>query len=60
VAEIYLPPRIPHEQVTQCKRCVFREICLGVPSRFVKTALIQDIKPVSDSIHVDAILGFVR
>jgi hypothetical protein len=60
VAEIYLPPRTPHEQVTQCRRCVYGEFCLGVPSRSLKTPLIQDIKPVSDSIHVDAIRGLVR
>jgi len=60
VAELYLPPRIPHEKVAQCRRCVYREFCPGVPSRSVKTRLIQDIKPVSVSMHLDHIRSLVR
>ena len=60
VAELYLPPRIPHEQVAQCRRCVYRELCHGVPSRSLKTRLSQEIKPVSTSIHLDAIRSLVR
>ncbi len=60
VAELYLPPRVPHAQVTQCRKCVHGESCPGVPSRFLKTRVIQDIKPVSASIHVDTIRGLVQ
>jgi hypothetical protein len=60
VAELYLPPRIPHKQVTQCRRCVYREFCPGIPTRALKTRLGQEIKPVSTAIHLDAILSLVR
>lgn len=60
VAELYLPPRIPHEQVVQCRRCIYGELCPGVPSHFLKTRITQEIKPVSASIHVDAIRSLVR
>jgi Radical SAM superfamily len=60
VAELYLPPRISHEQVTRCRRCVYREFCPGIPSRSLKTRLGQELKPVSTSIHLDAIRSFVR
>jgi len=60
VAELYLPPRISHEQVTQCRRCIYREFCHGIPSRSLKTRLSQEIKPVSTSIHLEAIRSLVR
>jgi Radical SAM superfamily len=60
VAELYLPPRISHEQVTQCRRCVCREFCPGIPSRSLKTRLSQEIKPVSTSIHLDALRSLIR
>jgi hypothetical protein len=60
VAELYLPPRIPHEQVAQCRRCVYRELCPGVPSRSLKTRLRQEVKPLSASVHLDALRSLVR
>jgi uncharacterized Fe-S cluster-containing radical SAM superfamily protein len=60
VAELYLPPRIPHEQVAQCRRCVYEEFCPGIPARALKTRFSQEIKPVSSSIHLDALLSLVR
>ena len=60
VAELYLPPWIPHEQVAQCRRCVYEEFCPGIPARALKTRFSQEIKPVSSSIHVDALLSLVR
>jgi uncharacterized Fe-S cluster-containing radical SAM superfamily protein len=60
VAELYLPPRIPHEQVAPCRRCVYRELCPGVPSRSLKTRLSQEIKPVSASVHLHALRSLVR
>ena len=60
VAELYLPPRLPHEQVAPCRRCVYRELCPGLPSRSLKTRLRQEIKPVSASMHLDAIRSLVR
>jgi hypothetical protein len=60
VAELYLPPRVPHEHVAECRKCVYEELCPGIPSRFLKTRWMQAIKPVSASIHVEAIRGFVR
>ena len=60
VAELYLPPRIPHEQVAPCRRCVYREFCPGIPARAMKTRFSQDIKPVSTSIHSAALRSLVR
>jgi hypothetical protein len=60
VAEVYLPPRVPHEHVAECRKCVYEEICPGIPSRFLKTRGIQAIKPVSASTHVEAFRGLVR
>jgi len=60
VAELYLPPRLPHEQVAPCRRCVYRELCPGLPSRSLKTRLTQEIRPVSASVHLDAIRSLVR
>jgi len=60
VAELYLQPRVPHERVALCRKCAYGEICPGVPSRSLKTRVIQNIKPVSASIHVDAIRNLVR
>jgi hypothetical protein len=60
VAELYLPPRIPYEQVAPCQRCVYRDLCPGIPSRSLKTRLHQEIKPVSASVHLDAIRSLVR
>lgn len=60
VAELYLPPRVPHEQVAQCRKCVYGDICPGVPSCSSKTRVIQDIKPVAASIHVEAIRNLIR
>jgi Radical SAM superfamily len=60
VAELYLPPRIPYEQVAQCRRCLYREFCPGIPARALKTRYRQEIKPVSTSIHLDALRSLVR
>jgi hypothetical protein len=60
VAEVYIPPRVPHEQVAQCRKCVYGEICPGVPSRSLKTRVIQHIRPVLESIHLGAIQALVR
>jgi Radical SAM superfamily len=60
VTELYLPPRLPHEQVAPCRRCVYRELCPGLPSRSLKTRLSQEIRPVSASVHLDAIRSLVR
>jgi hypothetical protein len=60
VGELYLPPRIPHEQVAPCRKCVYRELCPGIPARALKMRFSQEIKPVSTSIHVDALRSLVR
>lgn len=59
VEELYLPPRIPHEQVAPCRKCVYRELCPGIPARTLKTRFSQEIKPVSTSIHLDALRRLV-
>jgi hypothetical protein len=60
VAEIYLPPRVPHEHMAECKKCVYEEVCPGIPSRFAKMRGILAIKPVSASTHLEAIRSLVR
>jgi pyruvate-formate lyase-activating enzyme len=60
VAELYLPPRVPHQHVAACRKCVYEELCPGTPAPFLKTRWIQDIKPVSASPLVEAIRGLVR
>jgi hypothetical protein len=60
VAELYLPPRVPHKHAAECRKCVYERVCPGIPSRFLKTRGIQAVKPVSVSTHVEAIRGLVR
>jgi hypothetical protein len=60
VAEIYLPPRVPHEHMAECRKCVYEEVCPGIPSRFAKMRGILAIKPVSASTHLEAIRSLVR
>jgi len=59
VGELYLPPRLPHEHVAQCRRCVYGEFCPGIPARSLKTRFSQEIKPLSTSIHLEAIRSLV-
>ena len=60
VAELYLPPHIPHQQVAQCRRCVYGDFCPGIPARSLKTRISQELKPVSASLHLDALRSLVR
>jgi hypothetical protein len=60
VAELYLPPRIPHEQVAPCRRCVYQDFCPGIPTRSLRARLSQEVKPVSASVHLEALRSLVR
>jgi hypothetical protein len=60
VAELYLPPRIPHEQMAPCRRCIYRDFCPGIPTRSLGARLSQEVKPVSASAHLEALRSLVR